>query len=326
MRLYAAGVMRFLGLGLIALIYFVEGGAHSLANPPLAEGTVVISEFFEELHYVNVPAGTVADVLNSDPFDRPFGQRVEVLNPNSIALTSFNELHHYDVATHATSLVKQLSFNPREITRDGTGNLVAVGLPGVVHVDSATGAENLIFHDSLFRPGDVVVDASGLIYLTEFFAGLGVVDPAAGTFRPIGQFAANQFAHLDIGPDGWLYASTTFGGEFHRVHPGSGAATLLAADSTIRVEDLKVADDGTLVFGGTRDAINGVHTFDPATGIIDTAVNGTTVNDGFFSVLDLDIYDSTLRRAVPEPAAGTLLLCGCGAASAALRLGRRSGR
>lgn len=270
-----AGAHQSLSLGLIAILCVAFGNPTGAAHPPLAEGAVMISEFFEEIHYVNMAAGTVADVLNSDPFNSPFGQQIEALDANSIAITSFSELHRFDVATHQTLLVRDLSFNPREITRDGAGNLYAVGSPGLVHVDATTGAETVVYDDVFFNPSDAVVDSGGLVYLTEFFAGLGVVDRVAGTFRKIGDFGANRFAHLDLGPDGWLYAATTFGGEFYRIHPGSGAATLLAADTSIRVEDLQVAADGTLVFGGGRNSIEGVHTVDPTTGIITTVVNGT---------------------------------------------------
>jgi hypothetical protein len=314
---------RWLCAGLLALVIAADRSTLCASHVPVTDGTVIISEFFEQIYRVDVASGTVTDALNSDPFDAPFGQLIEVLTPDSIALTSFRELHHYDVATHATALVKELTFNPREITRDGTGNLVAVGSPGVVHVDATTGAEALIFDDAFFSPHDVVVDQQGLLYLAEFFDALGVIDPVAGSFRKIGDFGANQFAHLDIGPDGFLYASSTFGGEFYRIHPFSGAATLLSADSTINVDDLQVAADGTLLFAGRHGSIDGVFALNPTSGIISTVINGTTINGGFFSTLDIDLYESNPRSSLPESSAFVLLLVGSAVLLPPLRPGRR---
>ena len=298
------------GLPLLLLLLFADCLALRAAHTPLTEGSVALSEFFEEIHVVDVASGTIVDALNSDPFDAPFGQHIEVLDPDSIVITSFRELHRYDVATHQTSLITTLSSSFDEITRDGTGNLLVAGNSGILRVDPVTGAETPIYDAPLFSPRDLVVDDRGLIYVAEFFSGLAVIDPAAGTLRQIGDFSPNQFENLDIGPDGFLYLNSIFGGEFYRVHPGTGELTLLANDATAAVTELQVAADGKVLFGGRHETINGLFSLDPVTGVISTVVNGTVFGAGFFSVLDLDVYESNLRSSLPEPGTFALLLFG----------------
>ena len=58
----------------------------------LTEGDVVLSEFFEELRRVDVASGSVDDILDSVPIGNIVGQNAEVLNSNTVILSSFSEL------------------------------------------------------------------------------------------------------------------------------------------------------------------------------------------------------------------------------------------
>lgn len=279
-----------------------------IANAQLANGSIVASEFFEEILLIDPITGSATDVLNSNPFTSPFGQLIEVLDPDSVILSSFRELHHYDVASRSTMLLGELSFVPSEITRTGTGDLIAVGTGGVVHVDVSTAEETLIYDATFFSARDAVVDDRGLIYITEFFDALGVVDPVAQTFTRIGDFPASKFLHIDLGPDGYLYLSTVFGGEFYRVHPQTGNAKLLATVSTASIEDIQVTDSGEILFAGLLNSIEGIHAIDPLTGNAETLLNGENLNGGFFSLLDFDVYNMQLRSSIPIPEPSSLAL------------------
>ena len=304
-------VIRIALLLILLTSLLMNNGLPAHARVELAEGTVVVSEFFEEVHLLDLTTGDFTDALDSNPFDAPFGQLIEVFNKDSVALTSFRELHRYDVASKTTSLVKELSFSPAEITRDRTGNLVAVGTSGVVRIDAMTGAETLIYDETFFAPRDAVVDDQGNIFVTEFFNALGVVNPRTGTFEKIGDFRASQFGHIDLGIDGLLYLSSTSGGNFYQVNPYTGSAKLLAAEPLAIVDELQIAPDGSLLFGGRLDSVEGIFSLDPTTGSFLTVVNGDALNGGFFNLLDFDVYESGLRFSVPEPSTLRIFLIGC---------------
>ena len=278
----------------------------------LNDQSIVFTEFFEELFHVQ-PNGSASDILNSAPFsDSPFGQLVEVIDANRIIISSFSDLHLYDVATQTTSLLTTLSSSPREITRDVNGGLIATSSGGVTHIDLTTGVESLIYDATFFSPGDVAVSADGTIFTTEFFDALGFVNRQTGTFEQIGDFSANAFDHLDIGTDGNLYV--TDGQDFLRIHPYSGESTLIGTFDGVFIDDIKVDDAGQILFSGSADGVNNIHSLDPQTGLIDTVVFGNDIDDRFFSILDFDIYTPNLRQvsAVPEPSTAVVLFLAAG--------------
>ena len=298
----ATPLCRRRNLLMFALVFSVFSGPWFSANAQLSESNIVFTEFFEELYSLDLANQSVTDILNS-PINTPSFQLVEVLDPNTIALTSSDDLYFYDVQSATASFFQTLTFSPEEITRDGSGNLIAVGSPGVVRIDTTTGNETLVFDETFFDADDAVVDSQGNVFVTEFFDALGVVGPNGG-FRQIGDFDTNQFSHLDIGVDGALYLASTDGGEFYRVDQSTGTSTLLAEDAFTFIDDLQVADDGSILFGGFVDSENGIFSFDPLTGEVSTVIFEDDVNNGFFNPLDIDIFSSSNRfalTAVPEP-------------------------
>jgi len=187
--------------------------------------------------------------------------------------------------------------------------LIAVGSLGVVRIDATTGNETLIHDESFFSPDDAVVDNQGNIFVTEFFDGLGVVNPNGG-FTPIGNFGANEFSNLDIATDGSLLLASTSGGDFVRVDQSTGTSTVLATNVFSSLEDFQVADNGDILFVGTVASESGVFSLDTVSGIVSSIVTDENINDGFFSPLDIDIFSSTNRvalRAVPEPSSTSVL-------------------
>lgn len=272
------------------------------AQIDLEDQTIIVSEFFDEIFRIDPGSNTAVDILDSDPFESPFGQLVEAVSPTQIIISDFNDLFSF-TGSDSTTLVATVPGILREIVRDGTGNLVATSTSGLYSVDLTSGDSQQIFDATFFSPSDAVVSGDGIIYVTEFFESLNAINPVTGTRRQIGNFGADGFDHLDIGPDGLLY--TVDGDEFHQVNPITGDSIFLGSAESAQIEDLKVDRDGRLLFGGGYNGIEGVFAFDPFTGGVVTLFDGATIDDTFFSVLDFTLAEEGLRTAisVPEPAA-----------------------
>ena len=305
-------VRAFRALVVVCLVVFFFLAAPSIARGQLIEGDVVIGEFFEELYLADANSGAVTDILNNSAFEEIFVGNVEALNSNRVILSDSSTLYQYDVSTATTSQFTTLPSSPSEITRDLNGNLIWVASSGVHRIDGSTGGSSLLHEESFFSPSDAVVDQNGNIFITEFFEGLGVVGPNGG-FVSIGDFGANDFAHIDIGTDGQLYLASTFGGEFWTVDPLTGQSTLLVEDLFSGLDDIQVDVNGDILFTGEVDSQDGLFRFNPSTAETTNIVDGDNINGGFFSPSDLDIYEVSLRNtdfdfsSVPEPGSACLI-------------------
>ena len=293
-------------IAIATLTVFLSLAAPRAAEAQLSDQTIVISEFFEEIFRLD-PGGTPIDILDSNPFDSPFGQLVEALDPNTIIISSFSELFRFNVGTGETTQFADLSFSPREITRSGPDTLIAVGTGGVVEVNVASGVETEIFDATFFSPSDAVVAEDGRIFVTEFFDSLGVVDPVAGTFDQIGDFGANQFSSIDIGPDGNLVLASF--DELFLVDPISELSSSLEIFEPGTIQEINVNSDGGILFSGTGFANGDLFLFDPISGSTSTVIQGDNI-DPFFSILDFDVFEPGFRsvNAVPEPSGSVLLI------------------
>ncbi|NOZ39813.1 MAG: hypothetical protein GXP24_06255 [Planctomycetes bacterium] len=261
----------------------------SSARAQLSAGAVVIPEFFEELYRVSPAGGTATDLLNSPVFDKVLGHHLEIADASTAYIVSFNQLYKFDFPSGAITFVDQLSFTPSEITLGTNGDLIAVGPNDVFRINPNTGAETSLYTETFFSPNDAVTDSSGNIYLTEFFDALGVLSPA-GNFSKIGNYSTNKFQNLDLGPDGFLYLSTTVGESFYRVNPATGVGTLLDTGVFTFIDDLQVDASGDILFAGEVNSKQGVFRFDPQTTALTTIVDEDTVNGGFFNPQDIAIF------------------------------------
>lgn len=275
-------------LFLFTCIAIVNVGSTRPIRAQLNEGAILVSDFFEELYQVGSNGG-VTDLLDSPSFQEVPGQNLAIADDSTAYLSYFSNLYRFDVGSGQLTFVDELSFDPIEITIDAAGSLVAVGAGELIQIDPATGAETSIYDESFFTPRDAVTDEVGNIYLTEFFDALGVLSPA-GAFSKIGNYATNQFRHLDLGPDGMLYLSTTFGASFYRIDPTDGSGVELDSDVFELIDDLQVDAAGDIIFSGQVDTRNGVFRFDPSTKAVTTLVDDTSVNGGFFDPRDVAIY------------------------------------
>ena len=269
------------------------------AKAQLPQGSLVTTELFEELYRIPSAGGTATDLLNSPAFDKLLGHHIEIVDANTAYIVSFDQLYRFDFSSGALSSVDHLSFNPKEITLGTNGDLIAVEPSEIFRVNPATGAETSLHTETFFGPSDAVVDAAGNIYLTEFFKGLGVLSPS-GNFSKIGNFGTNKFSHVDLGPDGLLYLSTTVGESFYRVNPATGAGTLLDSGVFTFIDDLQVDASGDILFSGEVNSKNGVFRFDPGTNSLTTVVDKDTVNNGFFDPLDIAIFAGSVSFAAAD--------------------------
>ncbi len=271
----------------------------SVAKAQLPDGAVITSEFFEELYRVYPAGGTPTDLLNSPVFDKVLGHHLEIADGNTAYVVSFDQLYKFDFPSGGISSVDQLSFTPREITLGSNGDLIAVGPGDVFSIDPSTGAETSLHTETFFNPSDAAVDSTGNIFLTEFFDALGVLSPQGG-FSKIGNFGVNKFNHIDLGPDGFLYLSTTVGESFYRVNPVTGSGTELDSGVFTFIDDLQVDASGDILFAGEVNSKQGVFRFDPQTTTLTTIVDDDTVNGGFFNPLDIAIFSSPASFAFAD--------------------------
>ena len=109
-----------------------------------------------------------------------------------------------------------------------------------------------------------------------------------------------KFQHLDLGPDGMLYLSTTVGESFYRVNPNTGAGVEIDSGVFTFIDDLQVDASGDIVFAGEVDGNHGVFRFDPATKAVTTIVDDASVNGGFFNPLDLAIYSADVSFSAAD--------------------------
>ena len=276
-------------LAILAVVAFLPLNLASVAWSQVSAGDVVITELFEELYRVNPATGFATDLLNSPITQELLGQHIEVADAETAYFTAFDDLYRFNLTADVATFITQLSFAPQEITLDAGGDLIAVEASEIFRIDVSTGQESSVYTETFFGPSDAVVDSSGNIYLTEFFDALGVLAPGGG-FSPIGNFQDNMFSHLDLGPDGMLYLSTTFGGSLYRVDPVTGVGTELDGDVFTFIDDLQVDALGHVLFAGEVDSRSGLFRFNPATNQLTTIVDNSTQNGGFFDPSDVALF------------------------------------
>ncbi len=293
-------------LAAVALPVFVTT---TVCAQQLNDQDIVFSEFFKEIFVVDRTNGLTEDILDSNPFDSPFGQLVEAVASNRIIISGFGDLYEY-VNQTTTRLVVSIPGSISVMTRDGNGGLFVGDSRGLYSVDLDTGEVEAVFEE-LFFPRDIVASDDGLIYSTHARDVLSVINPTNGTSRKIGSFGFGEsgfeefgrvrFQHIDIGPDGLLYVATS--DEFFQVNPLSGDAQLLPTTGVSSIDGLGVDRDGQLVFAGEFSGTIGVFSLNPLTGGVTTLLDAATIDDTFFSIQDMTIWEPGLRTAlaIPEP-------------------------
>ena len=301
------------GLSGLAVLLMLVCGTEACGQ--FSSADVILTEFFEEIYGVDTSTGAVTDILDNDTSETIFAGSIAFVDSTTAYITEFDDLHIYNLSTQSSSLFTTLPFSPSEITADLDGNLIATSTSGVFRIDTTTAAASLIHDETFFGVDDAVVADNGNIFVTEFFDALGVVGPNGG-FNQIGDFSANEFAHIDIGPDGQLYLASTFGGEFWRVDPVTGAGMLLGEDLFSSLDDIQVDDNGDLLFTASVDlgggAEDGLYVFDPDTAVITNIFEDDDINGGFFSPADLtfigrEFRSTALAVVVPEPSSATFV-------------------
>lgn len=304
---------RPLTLILVSFIFSISSISNLPGQTNFPQNGIIISEFFEEL--LEVPTGSTFanDVLDSPINNSPFGQILTVIDSNQAIVSDFADLYLYNRASQSASLFATLPDVPSDIALAPSNQLIATTASEIITIDLLSGAVTTAFTGTFFAPEDVVATADGSIFITEFFDALSEIDLTSGTSRRIGNFSTNQFEHLDLGPDGFLYTATTFNNEFFRINPNTGQSTLLGTANLATIEELKVADDGSILFGGSFGGTDGIFEVDPLNGNISTVFDGDTFDDDFFDVLDFDLTGRSLRiaTAIPEPSSTNLLALAC---------------
>lgn len=292
---------------LFTLLFAVlPGFGTNLALAQIGVDDVIVSEFFDDILRINT--GSVVDLFDIAENDNITS--IAVADSGTAYVVNFTEIWKIDAEANDVSLFAEIDgTSPSEITMDLQGNLLVVNASdGVQRVDTKTGQISLVFDDTFFNADDIAVSAEGFIYATEFFDGLGRIAPG-GIWTRLGDWDTNFFSHIDIGPDGYLYLSTTFeDGDIYRVNPYTGAGTKIADNVFDFIDDLQVASDGTIYVAGNRDTDedgltdDAVFTVDPVTGEVNIVVDEHMVGDPrppFFNPMDIVIFDDVFYDSAP---------------------------
>jgi len=282
---------------------------------------IVITDFFNDILRVN--NGSVTPLFGIQQPDNI--SNLTIANSTTAYVSNFTEIWKVDTqANSVTTLVNLGGTSPSEITMDINGDILVVSSSaGVRRINPATGEISLVHDSTFFNAKDIVASADGYIYATEFFDGLGRID-SNGNWTKLGDWNANFFRNIDMGPDGYLYLSTTFeGGDIYRVNPTSGNGSKIADDVWSSIDDLQVGIDGTIYLAGTADTDNDnlaedlVMSIDPLTGNWSVLVDENMVGNPqppFFNPRDIVYFDQQFyTSAIPEPNSGlwiaTVTIC-----------------
>lgn len=311
---FALGFRNFRGqFALLAAVTLPLMTATFSNGQGLNDQDIIFSEVFEEIFVFDPASGAVNDVLDSNPLESPFGQLVEAVTADRIVISDFGNLYEY-VDQTTTRLVASLPRSISAVARDGNGNLFVGDSNGIFSVDLDTGEVESVIEE-LFFTTDIVASGDGLVYFTSVLGDvLAVIDPITGTSRQIGRFGFGEpgfeefgavgFRHLDIGPDGLLYAASL--DEVFQVNPLTGDAQILATTGISSIDGLSVDLGGQLVLAGDFGGTEGIFSVNPLTGGVTTLLDGATIDDRFFSIQDISVWEPGLRTAlngaaVPEP-------------------------
>jgi len=308
--------MRPFILSLTVCLSIVAGLSQN-ACAQISFDDVVISEFFDDILGVN--QGSVTDIFDIPDTMPDNISHMTIANPNTLYVQNFEEVWRIDTQANSVDVFATIpGVTPSELKIDLDGNLVlASASEGVIRVNTSTGVQSTIYDGTFFSPTDIAISDTGYIFATEFFDGLGRIGPSGG-WTKIGDWATNFFQKIDVGPDGFLYAATTFeDGDIYRINPISGTGTIVAANAYAFIDDIDVASDGLIYVAGSADfdgdslAEDVVFTVNPMTGERLIVVDETMVGNPtppFFNPMDIEIYNGYFSVAVPEPGSSMVLI------------------
>ena len=265
----------------------------------LDEGDVAISEFFEELFVYDAQTGSVTDVYDGATGAPSPGQIA--VRDGQIYGADSDEFFRFEKGTNTATLIAKLPSTISDVTVDQNGDFLFVASGGVGRIEAETGLVTEVFNDTFFSPDDVVVSSNGDVFVTEFFESLGRIRD--GVFTPIGDFGANEFAHVTIGQDGFLYTASTFGGTISRIHPITGKLEIISDGKFASVDDIDVATNGNLLLSARLGSVDGLFSIDPTTGNFINLID----DPSFFSPSDISVARD-LNTAIPEPGSALIVL------------------
>ncbi len=242
-RIVCCFLAVFLGLSM--------AGFQSSAHAQYGQDGIYISEFFDDILRVNV--GSTQDLVDIDESDNI--SSMAIASSNTAYVVNFSEIWRVTGSGSVTTLADLSGTVSSEIVMDLDGNLLAVNSSdGIRRINVNNGNVSTVYNDSLWSADDIVVSAEGTIYATEFFDGLGRVN-TDGSWTKLGDWDANFFSHIDMGPDGYLYLATTFeDGDIYRVNPWNGHGHKIADNVFTFIDDLDVAPDGTIYLAGAANS------------------------------------------------------------------------
>jgi hypothetical protein len=292
----------FLMLVAAFAVFVMEAGT---AHAQIGVDDIIVTDFFDDI--LSVENGAVTDLFDIAQPDSITS--IAIASPTVAYVVNFLEIWKIDLTANSVTLLTAVEGNsPAEISMDLDGNLLFVSAShGVNRIDTSTGQISLVYDDVFFDADDIAVSAEGIIYVTEFFDGLGKIGP--GGWQKLGDWNVNFFSHIDIGPDGYLYCATTFeNGDIYRINPYTGMGSKIADNVYDFIDDLQVASDGTIYIAGNRDTDgdglteNVVFTVDPLTGELADVVDENMVGNPsppFFNPMDIEIFDNVFYLSAP---------------------------
>jgi hypothetical protein len=290
------GRTRLRCLFLVVLLVGVCASDRASAQSGLLAGTIVITEFFEELMRIN-PATGAKTVITDGTFDPTDIIAIDAARL-IVAIDAADRLVRFNPATLAVTPLTSRPFPMAvDIAIEPSGNVLVVDNEDLFRVNVASGVtttlvDHTTVNDGFFSPRGIAVGPTGRVFLTEFFEQAWEYVPASGLLFELPLPDEVTLASVvDVRSDGDLIVRDFDVGDLLRINPDTGDVAPFATGLPAITHDFAVEADDDVVLTSSE----GVFRYAAANG----AETPLTTDATFFSPVGIAVAppDATFAAA-----------------------------
>ncbi|HEX6961345.1 MAG TPA: hypothetical protein VF175_05725 [Lacipirellula sp.] len=256
------------------------------AQSGLSAGTIVITEFFEELMRIN-PSTGAKTVMPDGAFDPRDILAIDAAR-RIVAIDEADRLVRFNPATlTVTPLTSTLFPLAVDLAIEPSGNVLVVDNQDLFRVNIASGmTTTLVNHENVnggfFSPRGITVGPTGRVFLTEFFEQAWEYIPASGMVLELPLPEEVTLASvIDARSDGDLIVRDFDVGDLLRIDPDTGDVTTFATGIPALTHDFALEADDDVVLTSSE----GVFRYAAASG----AETPLTIDATFFEPLGIAV-------------------------------------